>query len=64
MRVKANIEIKNAPEKLHRYTVVRRLDDGKLLYYGTYKDQNRAEMAAAELGNGLLVEVNDTHAGS
>ena len=58
MRVKASIEIVNAPEKLHRYTVVRRADDGKLWYYGTYSDKNRAEQACAELGNGVLIEVN------
>ena len=58
MTVKAYIEIKNAPEKLHRYTVVRRAEDGKLWYYCTYSDKNRAEMACAEIGNGILIEVN------
>lgn len=63
MKVKAMLTIQNAPTRLDKYTVVRRGEDGQLWYWGTYDDKNRAEMAAAELGNGLLVEVNDTHAG-
>jgi len=57
MTVKAFIEINNAPEKLCRYTVVRRSEDGQLWYWGTYDDKNRAEMAAAEIGNGILIKM-------
>ena len=58
MIVKANVNILNEPEKLHRFTVVRRAEDGKLWYYGTYKDRDRAEMAPAEISNGILIEVS------
>lgn len=57
MRVKAYVNINNAPSKLYQYTVVRRSDDGKLWYYGTYEDRDRAKKARAEIGNAILVEV-------
>lgn len=57
MLVKSLVNILNAPERLNRYTVLRRAEDGKLWYYGTYKDKDRAEMAQAEIGNGILIEV-------
>ena len=57
MKVKANVNILNAPEKLHRYTVVRYDEHGRLWYYGTYDNKDRAVMAQAEIGNGILIEV-------
>ena len=56
-RVKAYVQINNAPSKLYKYTIVRRSDDGKLWYWGTYDDRDRAKMAQAELGDAILVEV-------
>ena len=54
--VNAKITIKNAPERLYRWNVVRICDNG-LWYYGTYKDHDRAKHAADEIYNGMLIEV-------
>lgn len=37
--------------------LVARQDRGRLWYYGTYEKHERAEQAALEIGNGIVLEV-------
>ena len=52
-------EIHNSPDKRmdHGFMVVRRAEDGKLWYYGTYSVRDFAEEVANEIGNGIVLEV-------
>lgn len=59
MKVLATIEINNAPSFFERYTVVRRDEEGRLWYYGTFADKTRAETALKDINNGIMVEVEN-----
>jgi len=59
VRVDVIADIENLPERLNDYIVVRRGDDWKLWYWGTYDNKDRAKMACAEIGNGVLLEVKE-----
>ena len=53
-------EINNMPETAKNkdgYIVVRRDDNGKLWYYGSYNSQVVAQEIAVEIGNGLVLGV-------
>ncbi len=61
--INAKICIHNMPEEpmKHRYLVARQfitLDFGaSLWYYGAFDEKKRAERAAIDLGNGVVMEV-------
>lgn len=61
MRVRGLIaEVKNMPHPIveQGFLVVRRDDhDASLWYYGFYAYRTSAENAAAEIGNGIVLEV-------
>ena len=53
-------EINNLPEHLTEdggYLVVRRDAFGKLWYYETYENRDRAEIVAQEIENGLVLKL-------
>ena len=58
--MKVKIKVLNMPKERSegRFMVVR-LCDARLWYYGTYDDESRAIQAALEIGNGLVVEVDE-----
>ena len=62
--INAKICIYNMPDEplKNRYLVARQFitaDQGaSLWYYGSFEEKKRAERAAVELGNGVLLEVN------
>lgn len=49
--------INNFPEyaKEYKYIVVQRID-GELWFWGAWDDRNKANEAALELGNGVVIE--------
>lgn len=61
--INARVCIHNMPDEplKHRYLVARQfitVDHGaSLWYYGTFEEKKRAERAAIELGNGVVMEV-------
>lgn len=57
-REKGTVEINNIPEKHSKYVVCRLLD-GQLWFYTSWSDKDKAEAAAAEFENGIVVEVTD-----
>lgn len=50
------VEVKNLPDYPLRTWVVARYDSGKLWFYGTYDEYERAENVARTIGNGLVVK--------
>ncbi len=62
--INARVCIHSMPDEplKHRYLVARQFitaDQGaSLWYYGTFEEKKRAERAAVELGNGIVLEVN------
>ena len=66
--LKVNTFVKNCPFSIIRSestVMVARLVDTELWYYGMYATWERAEEVAKELGNGVILEVengnNDQH---
>ena len=51
-----SIKIYNLPDSEMQRWVVVRLVSGKLWFYGTYDDRERAEKAAGDFENGLVIE--------
>ena len=60
--LKVRAFIKNCPVSVignEDNVMVARLVDSELWYYGTYATWERAEEVAKELGNGVVLEVNN-----
>ena len=60
--LKVNTFVKNCPLSIIRSednVMVARLVDSELWYYGMYATWERAEEVAKELGNGVVLEVED-----
>ncbi len=57
-KVKGFLFVNNMPSpKVDHGYLVARVVDGELWYYGLYDLKDRADKAAAEIGNGIVVEV-------
>lgn len=60
--LKVNTFVKNCPVSIIKSEdniMVARLVDSELWYYGMYATWERAEEVAKELGNGVVLEVED-----
>lgn len=60
--LKVNTFVKNCPLSIienEDNVMVARLVDSELWYYGMYATWERAEEVAKELGNGVILEVED-----
>lgn len=58
VRVNAFLRVNNMPNtRIENGFLVCRVIDGELWYYGLYDLKDRADKAAAEIGNGIVVEV-------
>lgn len=60
--LKVNTFVKNCPLSIienEDNVMVARLVDSELWYYGTYATWERAEEVAKELGNGVILEVDN-----
>ena len=58
--VMVKVKVNNLPEDWQpsgKYLVVR-ISEGALWYYGTYKEKHRADYAAMECGNAIVVELS------
>ena len=55
--MKCNVEAMNVPKDHDKY-IVARLNQGKLWYWGSWKDKQLADMAAREM-NGIVVEKSE-----
>ena len=57
-RVLGYLRVNNMPSnRIKDGFLVCRVVDGELWYYGLYDLKDRADKAAAEIGNGIVVEV-------
>ena len=57
-KIKGILFINNMPDIMFKHGyLVARVVDGELWYYGLYERKDRADKAAAEIGNGIVVEV-------
>lgn len=57
--IKCTITVNNLPDDFQqsgKYLVVR-ISEGALWYYGAYTEKHRADYAAFEIGNGLVVQM-------
>lgn len=52
-----NVEINNVPRDHERY-IVARLNEGELWYWGSWEEEELADIAAEEV-DGIVVEVHD-----
>lgn len=52
--MKCNVEVMNVPKDHDKY-IVARLNQGKLWYWGSWEDNQSADMAAREI-SGIVVE--------
>lgn len=55
--MKCNIEVMNVPKDHDKY-IVARLSDGELWYWGSWDDNQLADLAAREI-DGVVVEVDE-----
>lgn len=57
-KIKGYLFVNNMPDtRLNHGHLVVRVVDGELWYYGLYERKDRADKAAVEIGNGIVVEV-------
>ena len=57
-KIKGYLFINNMPsQRMNHGFLVARVVNGELWYYGLYDLNDRADKAAAEIGNGIVVEV-------
>lgn len=55
--MKCNVEVMNVPKDHDKY-IVARLNEGKLWYWGSWEDNQSADLAAREI-SGIVVEKSE-----
>lgn len=53
--INVNMTVNNLPEETCGPWMVVRIDGLKFWYFGTFDDKDRAETAAEEVGNGIVI---------
>ena len=62
MKVTVSVEVDNMPANIRTGWMVIRRDehDAQLWYYGIYPEKEKADIAALEIGNGIVTYITES----